>query len=91
MNMHQPDLGDHRLINAVAAYAAGSSLGWAPRVNPSNSLAKRGGEMDTYTYDLQKVEDGPRSSSPMSVVGGLEDHQAKPEVWMFPITPEMPR
>lgn len=62
MNMHQPDLGDYRMINRVTAYLPGARIGWGPRVDPSCSLAEQLGDIDagghTYTYDLKPVEGG---------------------------------
>ncbi|MGH3564762.1 MAG: SRPBCC family protein [Pseudonocardia sp.] len=73
MNMHQPDLGDYRMINAVTAYVPGNRIGWAPRVDPSCSVAEQLGKMDasghTYTYDLQEVEGGTKVTQTYEWIG----------------------
>jgi uncharacterized protein YndB with AHSA1/START domain len=64
MNMHQPDLGDYRMINAVTAFVEDSRIGWAPKMDSSCEAAEKLGDMDvsghTYTYDLQEVEGGTK-------------------------------
>lgn len=67
MNMHQPDLGDYRMINAVTAIVPEARIGWAPSMDPSCELAEKLGDMDvaghTYSYDLREVEGGTEVTS----------------------------
>lgn len=62
MNMHQPDLGDYRMVNTVTAFVENSRVGWGPRVDPTSSLAEKLGDMDagghTFTYDLAEADGG---------------------------------
>jgi hypothetical protein len=62
MNMHQPDLGDYRMVNSVTAFVPDARIGWAPRIDPNCELASKLGDMavggHTYTYDLSEGEDG---------------------------------
>lgn len=60
MNMHQPELGDYRMINAVTAIVPDARIGWAPSLDPSCELAEKLGDMNvaghTYSYDLREIE-----------------------------------
>ncbi|HVL83520.1 MAG TPA: SRPBCC family protein [Pseudonocardia sp.] len=62
MNMHQPDLGDYRIVNRITAFVPGSRIGWEPHIDPTSDLADKLGDMDaaghTYTYDLREVDGG---------------------------------
>lgn len=67
MNMHQPDLGDYRMINSVTAIVPDARIGWAPSMDPSCELAEKLGDMDvaghTYSYDLREVDGGTEVTS----------------------------
>lgn len=60
MNMHQPELGDYRMINAVTAFVQNARIGWAPSMDPSCDVAEKLGDMDvaghTYSFDLKPVD-----------------------------------
>lgn len=84
MNMHQPDLGDYRMVNTVTAFQPVSRIGWAPQLDPSCELAGTL-EIDvrghTFTYDLQPVEGGVEVTSSYEW-NGVKDPEFEK---MFPV------
>jgi uncharacterized protein YndB with AHSA1/START domain len=61
MNMHQPALGDYRMINSVTAFQEPTRVGWEPRLDPESPAAEKLGDMNvgghTWTFDLREVQD----------------------------------
>ncbi|MGQ0574926.1 MAG: SRPBCC family protein [Pseudonocardia sp.] len=62
MNMHQPQLGDYRMINLVTAFQPHSRIGWGPQMDPDCDAAQKLGEIDasghTFTFDLSAADGG---------------------------------
>jgi hypothetical protein len=62
MRMHRDDMGDYRTLNTVVAFEPGTTIGWAPMLDPDCELysklthIKLGGQ--TYTYHLTPAEGG---------------------------------
>lgn len=62
MAMHNPQLGDYRMVNSVTAYQPPYRIGWEPRMDPECDAAAKLGDMEvgghTWTFDLREVDGG---------------------------------
>lgn len=62
MRMHRDDLGYYQTLNTVVAFEPGTSIGWAPMLDPDCDLYSKlthitlGGQ--TYTYHLTAADGG---------------------------------